>query len=226
MAQKDGSLVFDTKIDRKGFEDGVAALGTAGSKAFGAITKLVAGATTAIAGIGIASAKVGMSFESEMSNVASIMGITVDEINNGSESFELLKDAAKQAGATTKYSASESSEALSYLALAGYDAEKSVSALPKVLDLAAAGGLNLAYASDLVTDSMSALGMETEQLGGFVDELAKTSQKSNTSVGQLGEAILNIGGTAKILKGGTVELNTQLGILADNGIKGAKPLAS
>lgn len=222
MARNDGSLIFDTKIDRKGFEDGVSKLGSMGTKAFGAVTKIVAGTATAVAGIGIASIKVGSTFSSAMSGVAATMGITVDEINQGSESFEMLKAAAKEAGATTKYSASESAEALNYLALAGYDAEKSVEALPKVLNLAAAGGLDLAYASDLVTDSMSALGMETDELEGFVDELAKTSQKSNTDVAQLGEAILNIGGTAKIMAGGTVELNTQLGILADNGIKGAE----
>jgi TP901 family phage tail tape measure protein len=88
--------------------------------------------------------------------------------------------------------------------------------------LAAAGGLDLAYASDLVTDSMSALGIESSKLDLFVDELAKTSQKSNTNIAQLGEGILKVGGTAKVLAGGTVELNTALGILADNGTKGAE----
>lgn len=218
----DGSLIFDTKIDKKGFEKGVGELGKVSKKAFGAVTKSVAAISTAVVGVGAASVKVGSDFEAGMSGVAATMGITVDEINNGSESFEMLKKAAKEAGKTTKFSATESSEALNYLALAGYDAEKSVQALPTVLNLAAAGGLELGYASDLVTDSMSALGMETDELEGFVDELAKTSQKSNTDIGQLGEAILNIGGTAKIMAGGTVELNTQLGILADNGIKGSE----
>lgn len=63
-------------------------------------------------------------------------------------------------------------------------------------------------------------------LNGFVDKLAKTSQKSNTSVAQLGEAILTVGGTAKVLAGGTTELNAALGILADNGVKGAKLLVA
>ena len=103
---------------------------------------------------------------------------------------------------------------VNYLALAGYDVDKSVSTLPTVLNLAAAGGLELGYASDVMTDAMSALGLETSQAEGFVDQLAKTSQKSNTSVGQLGEAILTVGGTAKVLAGGTTEMNTALGILA------------
>lgn len=166
-----------------------------------------------------ASVKVGMDFESGMSQVAATMGITTQEIASGSKEFEALSQAAKNAGATTQFSATQASEALNYLALASYDAEKSIAALPTVLNLAAAGGIELGYASDMITDSMSALGLETSQLEGFVDQLAKTSQKSNTNIAQLGEGILTVGGTAKDLAGGTVELNTALGILADNGVK-------
>lgn len=184
------------------------------------ITKL--GIGTAVAGIGKAAIDVGMDFESGMSQVAATMGISSDAIKRNEGDFKLLSDAAKEAGSTTQFSATQSAEALNYLALAGNDAETSVSLLPTVLNAAAAGGLELGYASDLITDSMSALGLETEDTTTFVDQLAKTSQKSNTSLGQLGEAILTVGGTAKKLKGGTVELNTALGILADNGIKGAE----
>ena len=178
--------------------------------------------TLPLAGIGTASVATAANFEKSMSQVAATMGMTAEEINNGSESYKKLEQAALDMGATTQFSASEASEALNYLALAGYDVDKSVSTLPTVLNLAAAGGLDLAYASDLMTDAMSALGLETTQAEGFVDQLAKTSQKSNTSVGQLGEAILTVGGTAKVLAGGTTEMNTALGILADNGIKGAE----
>lgn len=178
--------------------------------------------TLPLAGIGAASVATAANFEKSMSQVAATMGITAEEINNGSESYKKLEKAALDMGATTQFSASEASEALNYLALAGYDAEKSVETLPTVLNLAAAGGLELGYASDVMTDAMSALGLETSQAANFVDQLAKTSQKSNTSVGQLGEAILTVGGTAKVLAGGTTEMNTALGILADNGIKGAE----
>ena len=178
--------------------------------------------TLPLAGIGTASVATAATFEKSMSQVAATMGMTAEEINNGSESYKKLEQAALDMGATTQFSASEASEALNYLALAGYDVEKSVSTLPTVLNLAAAGGLELGYASDVMTDAMSALGLETSQAEGFVDQLAKTSQKSNTSVGQLGEAILTVGGTAKVLAGGTNEMNTALGILADNGIKGAE----
>lgn len=183
------------------------------------ITKL--GIGTAVAGIGKAAIGVGQDFEAGMSQVAATMGISSDAVRRNEGDFKLLSDAAKEAGSTTQFSATQSAEALNYLALAGNDAQTSVSLLPTVLNAAAAGGLELGYASDLITDSMSALGLETEDTAKFVDQLTKTSQKSNTSMGQLGEAILTVGGTAKKLKGGTVELNTALGILADRGIKGA-----
>lgn len=218
----DGSLIFDTKIDNKGFKKGVDGLKSTASSAMKVVNGLMVAGAVAVAGIGVASVKAGAEFEKGMSGVASTMGITVDEINKGDKSFQMLEKAALDMGKSTQFSATQATEALNYLALAGYDAEKATEALPKVLNLAAAGGLELGYASDLVTDSMSALGLETKDLDVFVDQLAKTSQKSNTDVAQLGEAILTVGGTAKILKGGTAELNAQLGILADNGIKGSE----
>lgn len=197
-------------------------LSSLGSIAAKGVATVVAGTATAIGGLGVAATKVGMSFESAMSQCAATMGLTAEEIANGSESFEMLEKAAKDAGATTQFSASQSAEALNFLALAGYDAEKAVQTLPTVLNLAAAGGMELGAASDMVTDAMSALGDKAGTAESFVDKLAKTSQKSNTSVAQLGQAILTVGGTAKVLSGGVDEMNTVLGILADNGIKGAE----
>lgn len=184
------------------------------------ITKL--GIGTAVAGIGKAAIGVGQDFEAGMSQVAATMGISSDAVRRNEGDFKLLSDAAKEAGSSTQFSATQSAEALNYLALAGNDAQTSVSLLPTVLNAAAAGGLELGYASDLITDSMSALGLETKDTTTFVDQLTMTSQKSNTSMGQLGEAILTVGGTAKKLKGGTVELTTALGILADEGTKGSE----
>ncbi|MCM1480908.1 MAG: phage tail tape measure protein, partial [Muribaculaceae bacterium] len=203
----DGRLTFDTSIDNSGFVAGVAQMTAAATAAAATIT----------AGLSAAAIKVGSDFEASMSQVAATMGIT-----SAAEEFEILSDAAKEMGESTKFSASQASEALNYLALAGYDAEKAVSALPTVLNVAAAGGMELASASDMITDAMSALGLETAQMSTFADQLAVTSQKSNTSVSQLGEAILTVGGTAKSLSGGVTEMNTALGILADNGIKGSE----
>lgn len=202
------------------------ALGTA-AKGLGAITKAVSAATAAAAGavaaMGKAAVGVGMEFEGAMSQVSATMLIdrTTEE---GQRAFETLENAARECGRSTAFSATEAAEALNYLALAGYDAEKAATALPTVLKLAGAGAMDLAAASDMVTDSMSALGIEAteENLTRFSDQMAQTASKANTSVAQLGEAILTVGGTAKGLAGGTTELNTALGILADNGLKGAE----
>jgi TP901 family phage tail tape measure protein len=171
--------------------------------------------TPAILGMGAKATQQFMSFDDAMRQVRATM-------NASEEDTEKLTEAAKKYGAETRYTASQSAEALNYLALAGYDADQAITALPTVLRLAQAGGLDLAYASDLVTDSMSALGIEMERLPEFADQLARTSQKSNTNVAQLGEAILTVGGTAKNMAGGTAEMNAELGILADAGIKGAE----
>lgn len=214
----DGTLIFGTDIDDSGFEKGISSLTVAAGTAIGNIaSSMVSAISSAVAEIPAKMVEVGSSFEASMSQVAATMGIT-----SAAEEFETLSDAAKEMGEATKFSASQAGEALNYLALAGYDAEKAVNALPTVLNVAAAGGMELAAASDMVTDAMSALGLETSQMADFSDKLAVTAQKSNTSVAQLGEAILTVGGTAKNLAGGVTEMNTMLGILADNGIKGAE----
>ncbi len=206
----DGKLLFETGIDNSGF---TADLGKITTMAATAVATL----TTAFTAASAAAIKVGSDFEASMSQVAATMGITAD-----TSAFDMLSVAAKEMGETTQFSASQAGEALNYLALAGYNAEKFVAALPTVLNVAAAGGMELASASDMVTDAMSALGLETAQMSVFADQLAVTSQKSNTSVAQLGEAILTVGGTAKTFSGGVTEMNTAFGILADNGIKGSE----
>lgn len=199
-------------------------IGSAAKTALSISIKGITASAGAMSAIGGYAVSVGKNFESSMSQVAATMGITKDTIVDGVNAYDLLKNAASQAGETTVFSASEAADALNYLALAGYSAEQAADALPVVLDLAAAGGLDLAYASDLATDAMAALGIEanSENLTSFGDQLAKTASTANTSVAQLGEAILTVGGTAKSLSGGTTELNAALGVLANRGIKGSE----
>lgn len=220
----DGTLKFDTAIDKTGFKLGLDALGSIASKGMAAVTAAVTAAAGAVSALGGYAISVGRDFESSMAQVIATMGITKDTVQDGVNSYDLLKEAAAAAGESTVFSASEAADALNYLALAGYDAAKAADALPAVLDLAAAGGLDLAYASDLATDAMAALGIEatSDNLTRFGDEMAKTASKANTSVAQLGEATLTVGGTAKSLAGGTMELNAALGVLANRGIKGAE----
>lgn len=204
---------LESGIDKaKGLAGGLGNAITGGLKVAGAA---IAGATAAVGAFAASSVKVGSTFDSSMAQVAATMGVTVDEIGE-------LREFAQQMGATTAFSATQAADALNYMALAGYDAEQSMEMLPNVLNLAAAGGIELAQASDMVTDAQSALGLSAEETTQLVDMMAKASSKSNTSVAQLGDAILTVGGTAKTLAGGTTELNTALGILADNGIKGSE----
>lgn len=182
--------------------------------------------TAGITALGTAAVTTAANFESSMSQVQATMGITKDsmsEVDGQSvNTMDTLSALAKEMGETTAFSATECAEALNYLALAGYDTQEMVDTLPTVLNLAAAGDMELATASDMVTDAMSALGMETSDADVMVDQMAKTASSTNTSVAQLGEGILKIGATARSVKGGTAELNTALGILANNGIKGAE----
>lgn len=182
--------------------------------------------TAGVTALGTAAVKTTADFDSSMSQVQATMGITKDamsELNGESvNTGDALRNLAKQMGSETAFSASECADAMNYLALAGYDTQEIYDTLPTVLNLAAAGGIDLASASDMVTDAMSALGMETSEADTMVDQMAKTASSTNTSVAQLGEGILTIGATARTVKGGTAELNTALGILANNGIKGAE----
>lgn len=176
--------------------------------------------------LGTAAVKTTADFDSSMSQVQATMGIAKDAMSdlNGESvnTMDALRDLAKQMGPQTIFSASECADAMNYLALAGYDTQEIYDTLPTVLNLAAAGGIDLASASDMVTDAMSAHGMETSEADTMADQMAKTASSTNTSVAQLGEGILTIGATARTVKGGTAELNTALGILANNGIKGAE----
>lgn len=215
-------LTLDKAMFDKGISEAEGQAQGLGSKLKSGIAggvKAVAGALTASTGavvsFGKSAVEAGQTFDSSMSQVAATMGTTVDEIQD-------LRDFAQEMGSATAFSASQAADALNYMALAGYDADKSMEMLPNVLNLAAAGGIDLAYASDMITDSQSALGLSMDETAELVDKMAKASSKSNTSVAQLGEAILTVGGTAKTLAGGTTELSTALGILADNGVKGAE----
>lgn len=234
-----GDELDDASKEADKFGDEIEDAGDKSEKSGGKLEKLgsiakgigvALGAAVAAVGaaVGVAASKINdtinvyANFEDSMMQVAATMGMTSEEIANGSESYKLLEKAAKDAGANTQFTASEAAEALNYLALAGYDAEKAAATLPGVLNLAAAGNMSLATASDMVTDAMSALKMETSEINMFMDQMAKTSQKSNTSVQQLGDGMLVVAGTATSTGQELHTLNASLGVLGDNGIKGAE----
>lgn len=210
----DYSITGDTKLDTSGFTKGVSSMTVAAGNLIADLTKT---AGSKLAGLAQSSVSVGMSFDASMSQVAATMGTTVDQIDS-------LTKVAKEMGSTTKFTATQAADALNYLALAGYDADKAAEVLPSVLNLAAAGGMDLAYASDLVTDAMASLNIEAnkQNVDEFGNKLAMAASKANANVAQLGEAILTVGGTAANLKEGTTELTTALGLLANVGLKGAE----
>ncbi|MGX8795435.1 phage tail tape measure protein [Fusibacter sp. JL298sf-3] len=170
--------------------------------------------TLPIVGVGVAATKIGLDFEAAMSEVSAVSGAT-------GEDFKRLESVAKELGSSTKYSASEAAEGLNYMALAGWDTNQMVSGLPGVLDLAAASNMNLGTAADIVTDTMSAFGLEATKAGNTADVFARASSKSNTNVAMLGEAMKYAGSAAKSSNMDLEETTTVLGILADSGIKGS-----
>lgn len=208
----------------------------------------VGAATTAITAFGAASVKTGSAFDKSMSQVAATMGKTMDEMQNevGSVTLALngqtkeftgtLRDFAQEMGKNTAFSATQAADALNYMALAGYDTQTSMNMLPNVLNLAAAGSMDLARASDMVTDTQTAFGISLERTSQMVDEMAKAASTGNTSVEQLGDAFLTVGGLTRELNGGVVilkdgtevatdgvqELEIALTAMANAGIKGSE----
>ena len=224
----------DTSGLDKGLDSGLGKI-KSGLSALGSFaTKAVVGATTAVAGFTAASIKTGMDFDTAMSQVAATMGMTVDQMNSDMETVTVngetftgnLTEFAEHMGATTQYTAKQSADALNYMALAGYDTKTAMQMLPNVMNLAAAGAMDLATASDMVTDAQTALGLSIDDTNVMVDRMAKTASKSNTSVQQLGDAFLTVGANAKSMSSGlydtTQEASQVLGILADNGIKASE----
>lgn len=187
----------------------------------------------ALGAFAVSSVKVGADFDKSMSQVAATMGYTVDELHkDGSKAqkdYEALEKTARDLGKKTKFSAQEAAEGLNYMALAGYDVATSQKMLPQVLNLAAAGDMDLARASDMVTDAQSALGLSIGETESMIDQMAKTASLTNTNVEQLGDAFLTVGGTAKMMKSetesaqhATAEASAALGVLASAGIKGSE----
>lgn len=171
--------------------------------------------TAPITALSAAAVKVTADFDSSMSKVAALSGAT------GAE-FEALRQKARDMGASTKYSAGEAADALSYMALAGWDTNQMIDGLDGVLNLAAASGMELAEASDLVTDYLSAFGLEASDSSRMADQLAYAQAHSNTTTTQLGEAF---GNTAAQMHTAGQSMETTTAILeafANQGLKGSE----
>lgn len=155
------------------------------------------------------------SFEQAMANTAAIARASETD-------FERLEEAALEMGKATTKTATEASEALGYMALAGWSVDDSITALEPVLRLSEATQMDLATCSDLVTDSMSALGLSVDELSGYLDVCTAANNNANTTAEALMEALIGCGGAAKTVGVDITDTATALGVLANNGTKGAE----
>lgn len=221
----DGKLLFDTKLDTSGFKSGLSTLSamanTAGngiksiaSKATGAVKTGMKAAGVAVGAFGGYSLKAGMDFDAAMSQVEAISGASGSQL-------QALRDKAKEMGATTKFSATQSAEALKYMGMAGWSSQEMLDGLPGVMNLAAASGEDLGLVSDIVTDSLTAFGLTAKDTNKYVDILAATSTASNTDVAMLGESFKYVAPLAGSLGYKAQDVSVALGLMANAGIKGS-----
>ena len=207
-AQEYKSALDKLKNAANNVKNDIKGMATAVSTGIAAIGSAVAAGTAA-------TTKVGMEFSKSMSNVQALSGATADEL-------EALKNAAAEAGANTSKSASQAADALGYMALAGWDTEQMLAGLMPVLRASEAGAMDLASCSDLVTDSMSSMGIAVGDLQHYLDICTKTQSSANTSMEQLLQAYVVCGGMLKNLNVPLEESAALLGTLANRGIKGAE----
>ena len=228
----DGSLKFDTKIDSSGFsaglsklkklaKTGVGTVGSVTSKAADVVGKFTSTVATSVATvsagigtIGTAAARVGMDFEAAMSKVSSISGATGNDLQS-------LTNKAKEMGATTKFSATESAEAFQYMAMAGWDTKSMLDGIDGIMNLSAADGLDLATTLDIVTDALTAFGLSAKDSTHFADVLATASSSANTNVSMLGESFKYVAPLAGSMNYSIEDVSLALGLMANASVKGS-----
>ena len=176
---------------------------------------LTATVTTPIMGLGISAIKTAADFEKGMSTVQSICGASGKDLVN-------LSDKAREMGAKTKYSATEATEAFKYMGMAGWDAQQMMDGIEGVMYLAGATGGDLASTSDIVTDALTAFGLQASDTDMFVDVLAQTANKANTDVTMLGESFKYVAPVAGAMKYSVQDVSVALGIMANSGIKSSQ----
>lgn len=171
--------------------------------------------TAPIVAAGTACVTLSANFESAMSKVSALSGATGGDMDK-------LKKKALEMGSKTKYSASEAAEGFQYMALAGWDTESMLEGIEPILKLAGAAEIDLGTASDIVTDALTAMGLEAKDTAKFTDVLATTMANSNTDVTQMGEAFKYAAPLAGTLGYSIDDLGLALGTMANAGIKGSQ----
>lgn len=152
-------------------------------------------------------------FEATMSTVEALSGATASQMQE-------LTDKAKQLGATTKFTATESAQAMTFMGMAGWDATQMLNGMDGVMSLAAASGTDLATTADIITDALTAFGLTAEETGHFADVLAATATNSNTSVEIMGETFKGCASVAGALNYSIEDVSAAIGLMANAGVKG------
>lgn len=171
--------------------------------------------TLPLAGVGAVALKTATDFEACMSEVKAISGATATE-------FDVLRDKAIEMGAKTKFSASDSAAAFKYMAMKGWDASAMMDGIAGIMDLAAASGEDLATTSDIVTDALTAFGLQASDSAHFADVLAQASSKSSTNVGLMGETFKYVAPVAGAMGYSIEDTAVAIGLMANSGIKGSQ----
>lgn len=212
------SLVARLTLDSSQYDDGIdAAKGRASgfAKAAKVGAAALAATTTAIGAFTSASVNAGKEFDASMSKVAAISGAT------GAD-FDALREKAQDMGASTKFSASEAADAMSYMAMAGWKTDQMLGGISGVMNLAAASGEDLATTSDIVTDALTAFGLTAEDSGHFADVLAAASSNANTNVSMMGETFKYAAPVAGALGFSAEDTAEAIGLMANSGIKASQ----
>lgn len=190
-------------------------LGKLGGRLRSVGTSITAGVGVPLAGIGAIAIRTFGEFEKSMNRVRALTQATGEE-------FQALRDLAIEQGRATIFSATDSARAMGFLAQAGLDTRQVIEALPGALQLAAAGGLDLAAAADIATNVLAGMQLEVSQLSSVNDKLALTASKSNTNVSEMGQALAKVGPIASNSGQSLDDVSAALGALANQGIKGAE----
>lgn len=213
-----------TALTSKAWMVTIAAKNTVAAKASGAVNGAVQSVTgmggQMLAGAGIGygiydTIKTYKDFQAQMSTVAAISGATGTEL-------DALTEKAKEMGASTSFSASDAGKAFEYMAMAGWKSGEMISGISGIMDLAAASGEDLGRVSDIVTDALTAFGLQAADSGHFADVLAAASSNSNTNVSMMGETFKYVAPLAGSLGYSIEDVSVAIGILANSGIKGEK----
>ncbi len=217
------NLFIKIGADISGAQDGIKKVGdeakgldsklASAAKGFGTFAaKAIGWASTAVSAVGGYVTKVGADFESAMSEVSAISGATGADL-------DALTQKAKEMGASTKFSASESAEAFKYMAMAGWETSDMLDGISGVMNLAAASGEDLAEVSDIVTDAITAFGLQASDSTHFADVLAAASNSANTNVSMLGASFKYVAPVAGALGYSIEDVAVALGTMANSGIK-------